>query len=360
MRGACVVPNYARSGGTICLPAAPGRRAGCIPELADADGDRQRRRVRRPRLPRRHGRHRPHRRVVPAARRGLEPPGRPGHHAVVLEHRGRLGYRAPAPGPARLGVCAGHHLGQGDRAHRRQRQRQDHPPVPCRLRDLRLLPAAVRGDRARRPDARAAVDAVRVAAVRPPAEQGQRGLRRGQRRDPQVPHPRLAVVLAARGDDRAPGRLRQRARQGIRVALLLTRRADRGHRQGMGLTQAQVAARARADQCLAARAAARRGARQGHHAPGSAARLQPGQPFRGASQPEAARVHAPHPQRRHRARRRGSGSRSAAWPQPLSRPCRRAGSRVSPRSTTTSRRSRRSASTTRFSGRDQEAEDTNA
>ena len=45
-----------------------------------------------------------------------------------------------------------------------------------------------------------------------------------QRGHPQVPHPGLALVLAAGRDDRAPGRLRQRARQAVRLALLLARR----------------------------------------------------------------------------------------------------------------------------------------
>ena len=57
-------------------------------------------------------------------------------------------------------------------------------------------------------DARAEVDAARVAAGRASAQPGQRGVRRPQRRDSQVPHPGLAVVLAAGRDDGAPGRLR--------------------------------------------------------------------------------------------------------------------------------------------------------
>jgi hypothetical protein len=68
-----------------------------------------------------------------------------------------------------------------------------------------------------------------------------------------------------------------------------------------------VASRTRSDH-VAAGPTARRGAGQGHHAPGRASGLQPEQFVRSAPEPEAARVHAPHPQRRHRSWRRDLGT----------------------------------------------------
>ena len=130
------------------------------------------------------------RRLVPAARRGVEPADGGGHDAVVLEHRGRLGHRASAAGRARLGVRAGHHLGQGDQTRRRQRQRPDDPQVSHRHRDLRLLPAAARDPGSGRAHAGATVGASRMAAVRAAAGPGQRRVRRDATRRPGNTSPR--------------------------------------------------------------------------------------------------------------------------------------------------------------------------
>ncbi len=62
----------------------------------------------------------------------------------------------------------------------------DDPAVPDGHRGLLVLPAPLRDQHARRPHGREAVAALRVAASWLTAHQGQRGLRRAQRRDQEV------------------------------------------------------------------------------------------------------------------------------------------------------------------------------
>ena len=276
--------------------------------MAGPRGDHQRRGVRSARLPRRHDRGRGARRVVPAACRGVEPVRRSRNDPVVLEHGGRLGNRAPAARGPRLGLRAGDHLGQGNRPRGGERQREDDQALSRRDRGLRVLPAAVRGPRARRAAAGAGVGAARVETVRAAAGAGQRRLWRAERGDPQVPDARLALVLAPRGDDRAARRLRQRARRGGGLALLLPRRRAAGHGQGVGRAAVCLAAHARPDQRLATGAAARGGADQGHAAARGAAGVQPELAVGRAPEPEATRVHAPHRGRRNEAGRGGVGA----------------------------------------------------
>jgi len=70
-------------------------------------------------------------------------------------------------------------------------------------------------------------------------------------------HQGLAVVLAARGDDRTARRVRQRARPADRLAVLLAGRRAPGHRGRVGRPAVHLAARARGNQRLVAPAAAR-------------------------------------------------------------------------------------------------------
>ena len=86
--------------------AVPRRRARRLPDLARARDDHQRRRLRRARLPRRHDRGGRAPGLVPAAHRGLVGGRHPRDHAVVLEHRDRLGQRAPGAGRATAGTTS--------------------------------------------------------------------------------------------------------------------------------------------------------------------------------------------------------------------------------------------------------------
>ena len=140
----------------------------------------------------------------------------PGDHAVVLEHRDRLGNRAPGAGRARLGLRPADHLGQGPGPHRGKRERPDHQAVPGGDRGVRALPAQADPARAGRAGAGQGLGPGRVDPIRAAAAAGQRGLRGKERGHPEVPDHGLALVLAARGEDGAAGHLRQRAWQASR------------------------------------------------------------------------------------------------------------------------------------------------
>ena len=169
--------------------------------LARADSYRLRRRLRGRRLS-----GRPadalagSRRVVRAPRCRLGETRPAGDDPVVLGNRGRLGDSASGPGAARVGVPGLPRLGQGHRPHRRQRQRQDHPPLPrghrglCPVRPRRAAAGVGRADAV---PARLAAGG--VGADGPALRQNQRGQRRQKRRDAQVFHQRPPLVLPASG-----------------------------------------------------------------------------------------------------------------------------------------------------------------
>jgi hypothetical protein len=289
-------------------PPPPRRRHRCVRQLALPPPDRLGRRLRGGRLPRRPAQPRGPGRLVRAPRRAVVQGGRPPGDAVVLEHRGGLGHRAPGAARARLGVPAGRDLGQGPGPHRRQRQRQDAAPLPRGHRGVRdLLAGAVLPHRGG-PDVGPGLAALRVAAGGPVAAAGQRGLRGEERGHPQVPHPGLAVVLPAAGDDGAAGRLRQPSRGQGGPSLLLPGRAASGDTAAVGRPALPLEPPSRADQRLEPPAAVGQGA---------AARRRPAlgppdPPARraghGAPQPEAADVHGADRGGLHRAGRCGLGA----------------------------------------------------
>lgn len=156
--------------------------------------------------------------------------------AVVLEHRGRLGHGASAVGGERPGIRATGHLGQGAVAYRRQRERQHHSTIPRGHRGLRPVPSqADASHRGWRSSRSAAMATCRMAAFRPAALPCERGMWCEERGHSQVPHRRLAMVLAARGDGRTHSRIHEEQRQAHQPSLLLHRRAYRNHGRTMGL-----------------------------------------------------------------------------------------------------------------------------
>ena len=116
-------------------------------------------------------------RVVRTARQGLVGVLDPANHALVLEHRGRLGDRPPRPRRARVGVSLLQRLGQGHESRGRERQHANAPQVSGGHRGVRPLHqgGALPGRRPQPDDAGMA--APRMAPLRPSISARKRGLR---------------------------------------------------------------------------------------------------------------------------------------------------------------------------------------
>ena len=168
--------------------------------VANANLHHRRWTLRRGRLPRRSAHAGNPCRMVRTARQDLKRTRNSKHHAVVLEHRSRLGDGTPVVAGAWLGVLGVpllQHLGQRAGPHRRQRQHAHSAQVPRGNGSMRSLCEGGTLQRGWHDPDDAVVAAPRVVAHRLASTAGKRGMRGVERGHAQAPHRRSPLVLPA-------------------------------------------------------------------------------------------------------------------------------------------------------------------